>query len=115
MISTLPHNHLEIIVSLLTRFVFSVVSLIQVAAAFKTSMLSRDYPLQTQDYGFTVLEPIQSDDEGGGGGGGDYSSVSDKEGNMLTTQMVAIQKASDEAAQHSMSSQAYTVSGMYMS
>jgi hypothetical protein len=120
MISTLPHNHLEI-VSLLTRFIFSVVSLIQVIAIMKTSTLSRDYPLQTRDYGSTLLEPILSDDEGGGDGdddgcgGGDYSSVGDKEGNTLTTQMVAIQKVNDGAAQHSMSSQAYTISGMYVS
>jgi hypothetical protein len=33
----------------------------------------------------------------------------------LTTQMVAIQKVSDGAAQHSMFSQAYTIPGMYMS
>jgi hypothetical protein len=88
-------------------------------------MLSKDYPLQTQYCGSILLEPIQSDDEdddggggrggGGGGGGSDYSNVGDKEGNMLTTQMVAIQKVSDGAAQHSMSSQAYTISGMYMS
>ena len=137
MMPTLPHNNLEIIVSLLTRFVFSVVSLIQVTAIAKTSMLSRVYPLQTQDHGFTSLDPILSDDDddddgggGGGGGGGSissssgggggdcdgggYSSVGDKEVNTLTTQMVAM-KVGDCAAQHSMSSQAYTISGMYVS
>jgi len=136
MIFTLPYNHLEIIVSLLTRVIFSVVSFIQVTANTKTSTLSRVYPLQTQDYGAMVLDPILSDDEDGGGGSGggsssnsggagigggggsgssDYSSVGDKEGNTLTTQMVAIQKAGNGAAQHSKSSQAYTISGMYVS
>jgi hypothetical protein len=103
----------------------------------KTTMLSRDYPLQTRDYGCLFLEPIQSDsddDDGGGGGGGgnssssggagigggggggsDCSSVGNKEGNTVTTQMAAIQKVGDGAAQHTMSSQAYTLSGMYMS
>lgn len=87
----------------------------------KTSILSRDYPLQTHNYGFIVCEPIQSDDDDddedqdGGGGGGNYSSGGDNEGKTLTTQMVAIQKVRDGAAQHSMSSQACTVSGMYMS
>jgi hypothetical protein len=89
----------------------------------KTNILSRDYPLQTKDHGFIGLDPIESDDgddddddgdDGGGGGGGcgDYSSSGDKEGN--TTQMVAIEKVRDGAAQHSMSSQAYTTSGMYV-
>ena len=100
--------------SLLTRFIFSVVSLIQVTAVTKTITLSRDYPLQTQDCGWNFLEPIDSDDggdddddggggSGGGGGGGGsssssggagigggYRSVGDKEGNTLTTHMVAI-------------------------
>jgi hypothetical protein len=105
---------------LLTRFIFSVVSLIQETAVMKTNILSRDYPLQTKDHGFIGLNPIDSDDgdddddDDGGGGCGDYSSSGDREGNTLTTQMVAIEEVRDGAAEHSMSSQAHTSSGMYV-